>query len=222
MGLIEQIKQMQNSGIPENQIIENLQEQGIPPADIQNSLNQIRVKNAVAGESGTYEQETYSPQEQIPQMPEDFQNYDENQNYPQEEYSQDPYSQEEYSQYQQMPQEYSQTNSDNTLEIAEQVVSNSLEKINPKISQLQEYKKLSESELKNLNKRLEKIEQTIDKLQMAILEKVGSYGQGIQEIKNEMEMMQESFSKSLDNQLNEHSSKTKKTSKKKSSSKKPK
>jgi len=42
---------------------------------------------------------------------------------------------------------------------------------------------------------LKRMEKTIDKLQMAILEKVGSYGRGLESIKKEMIMMQDSFGK---------------------------
>jgi len=46
-----------------------------------------------------------------------------------------------------------------------------------------------------LSERLKKIETTMDKLQIAILEKVGSYGQNLDGIRKEMSMMQDSFSK---------------------------
>jgi hypothetical protein len=39
------------------------------------------------------------------------------------------------------------------------------------------------------------MENVFDKLQITILEKIGSYGQNLENIKKEMEMMQNSFSK---------------------------
>jgi len=42
---------------------------------------------------------------------------------------------------------------------------------------------------------LKRIETSIDRLQSAILEKVGSYGRGLDSVKKEMGMMQDSFGK---------------------------
>ena len=52
--------------------------------------------------------------------------------------------------------------------------------------------------------RINSIEAAIDKLQMAILEKVGSYGRGLESIKKEMTMMQDSFSKVLPSAVKHH------------------
>ena len=54
---------------------------------------------------------------------------------------------------------------------------------------------LLQARVENISERLKKIETTIDKLQIAILEKVGSYGQNLESVKKEMSMMQDSFSK---------------------------
>jgi DNA anti-recombination protein RmuC len=45
------------------------------------------------------------------------------------------------------------------------------------------------------SERLKRIESTIDKLQLAILDKVGSYGKTLDSVKKEMSMMQDSFGK---------------------------
>ncbi len=57
------------------------------------------------------------------------------------------------------------------------------------------YKNNSQINIKQVKERKEKIENIIDKLQIAILEKVGSYGKNLEGIKKEMSMMQDSFSK---------------------------
>ena len=51
----------------------------------------------------------------------------------------------------------------------------------------------------NIDDRLKKIEEVIDLLQKAIINKIGSFGDNIEQIKEEMGMMQESFSKALPN-----------------------
>ena len=48
---------------------------------------------------------------------------------------------------------------------------------------------------KNISERLKRIESTIDGLQSAVLDKIGVYGSGLDSIKREMSMMQDSFGK---------------------------
>ncbi len=91
------------------------------------------------------------------------------------------------------------------IEIAEQVFAEKMKKIEKQIEELNEFKTLAETKLNNATDRLKRIEETIDKLQSAILEKVGFYGRGVENLKKEMEMMQESFSKTLPNLVSKSS-----------------
>ena len=49
MGTLEEIQQMQQSGMNEAEIISKLQEQGVPYRDISEALAQNRIKSAVEG-----------------------------------------------------------------------------------------------------------------------------------------------------------------------------
>jgi len=91
------------------------------------------------------------------------------------------------------------------IEIAEQVFAEKMRKIQRQLEDLNEFKTLTETKLNNATSRLKRIEQVMDKLQMAILEKVGSYGRGLDSIKKEMSMMQDSFSKTLPALVSKHS-----------------
>jgi hypothetical protein len=101
--------------------------------------------------------------------------------YPQEGYGQDSYGSE----------------TDTMIEIAEQVFIEKMKNISEQLEDLNEFKTLAETKLANATNRLKRIEESIDHLQAAILEKVGSYGRGLDNIKKEMSMMQDSFSKTL-------------------------
>jgi len=90
------------------------------------------------------------------------------------------------------------------IEIAEQVFAEKMRKIQRQLEDLNEFKTLTETKLNNATSRLKRIEQVMDKLQMAILEKVGSYGRGLDSIKKEMSMMQDSFSKTLPALVSKH------------------
>jgi len=115
----------------------------------------------------------------------------------QEEYYQDqPYDQGEYS------EEYggydtggAVGSTDTLIEVAEQVFSEKSKEMKKEIRKITETKALSEVKLKQIDERIKRVEQVIDKLQMAILQKVGSYGNTLQGIKKEMSMMQDSFGK---------------------------
>lgn len=131
--------------------------------------------------------------------------------YPQEGYGQDSYS--------------GSSGTDTMIEIAEQVFAEKIRKIQKHVEELNEFKVLAETKLNSAVNRLKRIEETIDKLQMAILEKIGSYGRGLDNIKKEMSMMQDSFSKTLPSLAHHHSAHHithKKTTKKKTVSRKKK
>ncbi len=240
MGVLEQITQMKNQGIPDQEIVSNLQEQGISPGKINDALSQSQIKSAVSNTGNAEEmqpaptgqnppapaqqdQGSYAPQTQeMPELP----------GAEQETYA--PQQQQEYSQQQEYPQQqevYQQQDaynypaegvgSDTMIEISEQVFSEKIKKIQKQVESINEFKTLAQTKIDNTADRLKKIETIIDKLQIAILEKIGSYGKNIESIKKEMGMMQDSFGKVVNQAVREHTTtptktaKTKKTSKKK-------
>jgi len=104
--------------------------------------------------------------------------------YPQEGYGYDNYASGGYD-------------TDSMIEIAEQVFAEKIRKLQKQIEELEKFKVTAETKVNSSEERLKRIESSMDKLQMAILEKVGSYGSGLDSIKKEMSMMQNSFSKVL-------------------------
>ncbi|MEM4326238.1 MAG: hypothetical protein QXU40_02965 [Candidatus Pacearchaeota archaeon] len=113
-----------------------------------------------------------------------------------EEPLQPQYYPEEYSQ-QAYPQEYLQqtTDIDSIIEISEQVFSEKIKKIEKQIEEIKEFKIIVSPQIESISNRLKKIETIIDKLQIEILEKIGSYGANIEMIKKEMSMIEDSFGK---------------------------
>lgn len=222
MGILEDITNMKNQGMQENEISKKLQEKGVSPKGIEDAFNQMRIKQAVSaeysGEEGmepsimkheiqaptpqapplytpkTQEiehdsREFYSPQPAMPQFNEGMQP---------PMYGAGP----EYGQEQYMPQEGyvegsigGSYDTDTIIEIAEQVFSEKIKKEQKQIESLNEFATLVETRISNDHERIKRIESIMDKLQIAILEKIGSYGKNLESIKNEMGMMQESFEK---------------------------
>jgi len=196
MGVLDQVTQLKNQGMSDTQITENLQQQGISPKEITDAINQSQIKNAVSAENpagtppgppeaaapvATAGAETYTPQTQevgagYPSPTATGQEY---------------YSEAGYGAY----PAAAATDSDTMIEIANQVFSEKIKKIEKTIDELNEFKTMASVKIDNIDERLKKIEKIIDTIQIKILEKVGSYGKELQTTKKEMSMMQDSFRK---------------------------
>jgi len=214
MGVLDKVMQMQNQGISENDIVKNLQQQGISPKEISDALNQSQIKSAVSNTdnmenmqesimeqspptpSKSSQYPKYSPQTQeiSQEQYQPPQQYSQTEYAPYEQQGQNAYQQEAYTGDQYLP-EGTGVDTNTIIEIADQVFTEKIEKIEKKIDNLNEFKTLTKTKVENISERLKKIETIMDKLQIAILEKIGSYGQNLESIKKEMTMMQDSFGK---------------------------
>ncbi len=208
MGVLDQVMQLKSQGMSDRDIINELSQQRISPREINDALKQAQIKNAVSNVSiedemqpsampeFSGEQETYTPAPSQQQV----QEYAPQEGYPQQ-YPQEAYQQQEQQQYYQ-PAEQQQyapaaVDTDMIMEIADQIFSEKNKKIQKQSDANFENISLLQAKTENISERLKKIENTIDKLQIAILERVGSYGQNLEGIKKEMSMMQDSFSKMI-------------------------
>lgn len=253
MGVLEQVMELKRSGIPENEIISKLREQGASPNSITEALNQAKIKSAVSsGEDITNKMEpsimgsegaepppralpteggisdidlTPTPQkyqtpqlqrkstpvvqevseeEYVPQPQGEYVPQSQGEFYPEQ--GQQQYQPGQYQPEQYMPQEYYPqqeegystpgiSDTDTIIEITEQVFFEKIKTIQKQVEDLNEFKVLAQTKIDNISDRLKRIELNIDRLQAEILEKVGSYGRGLEGIKKEMGMVQQSFGK---------------------------
>ena len=147
-------------------------------------------------------EEEYVPQpqsEQGGQYNTPYPNYQ----YQPQEYQPQEYAQQEGQEYQ--PGMMAAGDTDTIIEISEQVFAERMKGAVKQIESFSEFKTLSETKIENISNRLARLEFAIDKLQLAILEKVGSYGRGLDNVKKEMEMVQDSFSKIVNKVAEKHS-----------------
>jgi|TARA_Y100000310_G_C20687271_1_gene819894 hypothetical protein len=233
MSISEQIAQMKNEKVPEEEIIKKLQDQGVSPKSINDTLNQMKIKDAVSKEDTTdYSDYEMSPSPTHPlkkaqtqeiadegeYSPNPQENDQSQKNYippPQGYGAQEEYIPQDYSQYQDEASYSPRVDTSTIIEISEQVFSEKMQKMQAQIEGFSEFKTLSESKIENFSERLKRIELIIDKLQTSILEKVGSYGSGLESVKKEMSMMQDSFGKVVGSVVEKNRKrKTKKTKKK--------
>ena len=185
---------MKRQGKTDGEIIKSLKESGVTPGEINNAMNQSKIKEAVSNENEEQEfqnESFYAPQEgeeeayeesYIPaESPANYQAQQENY-FPRENYENYPQS----------------VDTNTIMEISEQVFFEKIKSIQQQVAMMSEFKSINQLKIDNVEERLRRIEFTIDKLQNAILEKIGEYGNNLQSIKNEMSMMQDSFGKVME------------------------
>lgn len=212
MGISDQIIQMRAQGLNDSDIIVQLQEQGVAPKIINDALNQANIKGAVGEmeeiKGGPNYADDYTP---VPQPSENYASkaepypsddfYVSHNSSPNSTYSQ-PLPPAPTSTYQEFyPQEQGQgyyeggTDTDTMIEIAQQVFSEKIRKIQQQIEEMNEFKVLYSTKVDGMFERLKRIENLIDRLQSAILAKIGSYGEGIESVKKELSMVQDAYGK---------------------------
>ena len=237
MTTLEKVTNMKSQGISESEIINNLKGEGISPKEISDALTQSQIKQAVSSEGegkggaggdnmqpsimGTSLSESSSPpnpaSNQIPQ--EDIyepqisqqdnyanpQGQVENQAYAPQVGGEEYYPQESYQ------QPYAESGIDNMIEIAEQVFIDKIKKMQNQFNELIGFKTISETKIQNISERLKRMEKMFDQMQISIINKVGNYGKGLETLKKELEMVEDSFSKVVNTTISKktHSKKKK-------------
>ncbi len=236
MSVIEEVKRLQQAGRSDQEILSSLVNQGFQAKDVQESLTQARIKDAVvanpanmppqsirqmsatqermnpslmASEQAVPAQQDYAlPQEYPPQ--EDPQYSQQNPYPPQampspyqqqiqpptaQDYPYGEYSQQSAEQQQDTYSSYSSNglSTDTINEISEQVVAEKLSPLMNKIEEVLSFKNVLESKIEHLDERLKRIERTIDRLQLSVLQKVGDYMTNVEDIKKELVETQKTF-----------------------------
>ena len=205
MSLSEEIRSMEAQGIPQEEIVRILQNQGISLSEINNALSASKIKRAVSQESSSATEiagEELQPSITSQQQPPVLQGEkigEPSQAYSYEQAAPSPSQYQEYQQYPSYDQYSSGVSADTINEIAEQVMLEKLIPLREKLEQALEFRNLIETKVNYIDERLKKIEQVISRLQASILQKVGDYMSNIEDIKNEMHETQKSFRYLLDN-----------------------
>ncbi|MBU2104183.1 MAG: hypothetical protein KKF67_00190 [Nanoarchaeota archaeon] len=184
MGILDEVMQMKNQGMPDEEITQILKEKNVSPKEINDVFNQAKIKSAVNHEyTPPQTQDVYTPQAYEAPEEQKYAPQDSQQNYYQ------PESYESYS--------TGGIDTDTMIEIAEQVFQDKIKQIKKQVENTSELKNILQSNIENLSERLKRIESVIDKLQIQILEKVGSYGEDLRAMRKEMSMIQDSFGKTI-------------------------
>lgn len=211
MGALEKLVQYKKEGKTENEAISLLKEEGFNPGAIMEALTQIRIKETV-GKENMDNKEEMQPSI-MESSPEEYQNQgyqEENRNQqkgyfppensaeyysPQQPFQGQNYSEDQYYEEAYSPQQTNFQDTDTLIEIAEQVFSEKIKDISNKIKEFKEFKTIYQEKIEDINERLKRMEKMFDKMQISILDKVGSFGKEITGLRKEVEMVEDSFSK---------------------------
>ncbi len=248
MTILEEVTKLRNQGFGNSEIKEKLRQNGIPPKQINDSLDQLKIKDIIS-KPGEDINQPQIPHPKIPELPitptEENQQVESNEQYysPQppieEQYNRPPQNQEEsayppqeqggyYSpqpsaekQYNYPPQNQDESayspeqydsgynyDSNSIIDLSEQVFAEKIKDFQKELNASKEFRTIAQIKIENISERLKKIEGTIDKLQLSILHKIGSYGENLENIKKEMSMIENSFKKMTGNIADKISKKT--------------
>ncbi len=166
-----------------------------PPQDLlQTPIPQTRSTRAIPVESQRpaaleYNEMQPSPFQEIqapsPLPQSEFQEAPEQEQFPQQEF--------DYSQQFTPQAQGPSLNFDTISEISEQIVSEKLEKLKTQLEKNLDLRTAVETQLSQLNDRLQRIEKIIDRLQLSVLQKVGDYVNSVSDLKKEVIETQKSF-----------------------------
>lgn len=193
MEILDTVIQLKQSGMNDDQIASMLQSQGISQRDISDAINQAQIKSAIGQSEQIQSHEVNIPS---PEMQQQYQQP--TQDYSQQQYQQQPQQyQDSYPNYYQnqatggdyQGQDYYQQPSYDTetiTEIAEQVVAEKFKEFNKKNGDIALFKTSIQDKVDDIDSRLKRIEATIDKLQQAIIQKIGEFGENTNAIKRDV------------------------------------
>lgn len=211
MATLDRIIQMQQEGRSDNEIMAQLQNEGVSPAEINNAIQQAKIKNAVSPPEPSPQQPMQTQTtETLPAMPAPGsivpQQPAQPQGQPMPEYAAQPQEQPgaEQEYYTPQPQAYSEQDyypgqegygTETISEIAEQVVTEKLEDYKTKVGDVASFKSQIQNQVNNIDDRLKRIEASIDKLQNAILGKIGEYGENYAMVHKDLDNLHGTVSK---------------------------
>ncbi len=220
MATLDKIMELQKQGLSDTNISTQLQNEGISPTEINDSLNQAKIKNAISPPAATAEapgqgmqasimpNQTEQPQTQPPVQPmaqeispqPPMEQPQAPEIYPPQgspEQPQDTY-------YQETPQAYPQqgyyapqggVDTETISEIAEQVATEKLNEFKKKTGDIASFKNTTQDKINDIDDRLKRIEATIDKLQQAIIGKIGEFGESNAMIHKDLDNLHGTVSK---------------------------
>lgn len=203
MAALDRFIQMQQEGKSEQQIINSLREEGFPLTEINDAVNQVKIKTAISQEPDQNSQNqtypSYSEQSYSQASQETYDSYptpDQSQQYQSYESSSQGYGQQDYGSYDGGGY-YQQTSTDTVTDIAEQVVNKKMQELSKILEKVVQTTNSSERELNDIKERIKRIENSLDAIQKAIIGKIGEFGESTRMVQKDLENIHGTMSKMM-------------------------
>jgi septation ring formation regulator EzrA len=218
MNALERLLELQGQGLSEQETINNLQQEGFQMREINDSLNQAKIKRAISQETEPNNQgypETLQTNQQY--METNIENIS-GERAPQE-YAPQEYAPQEYAPQEYAPQEYANgqinnnysnaqnyggyypangiNNTETMTDIAEQVINKKTQEISKKLDELIQVKNKSQQEIEDLKERIKRIENNFDSIQKSIIGKIGEFGESTKMIHKDLDNLHGTMSKMM-------------------------
>jgi hypothetical protein len=191
---VDQVKNMRAQGLDDNQIIQSLQRDGYTSSQIFDALNQADLVSGAPQQAPTppQTQAAVPPAQTSPAPPPAQPEPDYSQSYaqpsqPAQDYG-PAYSQPAYDQ----PQDTT-----NTEELVEAIIEEKWNELLKDINKIIEWKSKTEGKIDALNKRIDDLKASFDKLHQAIAGKLSQYDKNVLNVDAQLKAMEKVFSKIL-------------------------
>ncbi len=247
MATLDRVTQLQTSGMTDEQISSQLQQEGIGPQEVMDAISQAKIKSAVTDNpnAGIVQQTQSIPQLQATQ-PTTTQGMQASiseqtpvaaaplppteQAYQGQQYAEAPAAQgqadgyasyyPETGAYQEGYYQQPMMDTETITQIAEQVVTEKFKNFAKETGDLVSFKTTTQDKISDIDSRLKRIEKTIDKLQQAIIQKIGDFGESNASIQKDIENLHETTSKLMNPLIDNYRAITEKKTHKKATHKK--
>ena len=191
---VDELINLSKQGYTDADIIRYLREEGYSPNEINDAMNQAKIKMELAETAGM---ETYAPEpaEASEEMTPSIMS----QSQPQGEvyYAPPQATQAPTEGTEGYPYNYPSypASTESMEELAEEIIKEKWDEFKKKTGDIAEFKRYIESRLKSLDDRLKRLERAFDKLQTATMERVQEYGRGIKSLGTEIQALEGAFGK---------------------------
>jgi len=185
---VDEVADLMKQGYADADIIKYLEESGYSPKDINDAVNQARIKIELAETAGEEYQPEY-PEEEVPEAPAPAPS-------PKQRAVPVPAPAPAGGYY---PQQYSYqqetTSTEAVEEIAEGIISEKWEEFKAKFGDIAEMKANFEARLNELSERVKRIEAAMDRLHVATLSRVDEQGRSVKALSSEVEALEGTLSR---------------------------
>ncbi len=201
---VNDILKLSKQGYTDADIIRYLREEGYTPTEINDAMNQAKIKMELAETAGM-ESEVYAPspyesaetaeEEMTPSIMSQQEQPEEAYYAPAQAAPAAVSAPESEGYPYAYPSTYEPASTESMEELAEEIIREKWEEFTKKAGDIIEFKRYIESRIKSLDERIKRLERSFDKLQSATLGKMQEYGRDVKSLGTEIQALEGAFGK---------------------------